>query len=292
MSMVWIRIRIENRIPINPKLTFGDRLERYTMPLTIAVANAKGGVAKTTSTLSLGASFAEAGKQVLLVDLDPHANLTISLGLKPSSVAVTIADVLMGSQAIADVARQTTQERLLLAPSNHDLSMAETHLVVRENYQQLLKAALKTLSGYDIVVLDCPPTLGALTQNALASADLLIIPTQPEYFSAHALRDMLNLILTIRQDHNPKLRYRILLTMLDRRNRIHISLAQQIRTAFNEATFDTEIEIDTRLRESPIFGQPINLYAPSSRATNQYRQLSEELGQFIDEFNRGYSPTA
>jgi chromosome partitioning protein len=262
------------------------------MTLTIAVANAKGGVAKTTTCLSLGASFAEAGKQVLLVDLDPHANLTISLGLKPSSLPITIADVLIGSRAIADSARSTSQDRLMIAPSNHDLRMAETHLVVRENYQRLLAGALGSLSDYDLVLLDCPPTLGALTQNALVASDLLIIPTQPEYFSAHALRDMLNLILSIRQEHNHRLRYRILLTMVDRRNRIHISLAQQIRTAFNEATFDTEIEIDTRLRESPIFGQPINLYAPSSRATQQYRQLSEELGQFIHEFNQGYSPTS
>jgi chromosome partitioning protein len=255
------------------------------MTLTIAIANAKGGVAKTTTTLSLGASFAEAGKHVLLVDLDPHANLTISLGMKPAALPNTIADILMGSQALPNVTQSTSQDRMMIAPSNHDLSMAETHLVVRENYQRLLAGALSALGEYDLVLLDCPPTLGTLTHNALAAADLLIIPTQPEYFSAHALRDMLNLILSIRQEHNQRLRYRILLTMLDRRNRIHISLAQQIRTAFNEATFRTEIEIDTRLRESPIFGQPINLYAPSSRATQQYRELSEELGQFINEFH-------
>jgi chromosome partitioning protein len=212
--------------------------------------------------------------------------------MKPASLPVTISDVLMGSLSIIDVAKATSQNKMMIAPSNHDLSMAETHLVIREKYQALLAGAIAPLGRYDLVLLDCPPTLGALTQNALTAADLLIIPTQPEYFSAHALRDMLNLILTIRQDHNPKLRYRILLTMLDRRNRIHNSLAQQIRTAFNQATFDIEIEIDTRLRESPIFGQPINLYAPSSRAASQYRQLSEELGQFIHEFNRGYSPTA
>jgi chromosome partitioning protein len=262
------------------------------MTLIIAIANAKGGVAKTTTALSLGASFAEAGKQVMLVDLDPHANLTISLGMKPKSIPITIADALIGSMAITDVMRETAQENLQIAPANHNLSMAETHLVVRENYQRLLAGVLTKLSGYDLALLDCPPTLGALTHNALAAADLLIIPTQPEYFSAHALRDMLNLILSIRQNHNHKLRYRILLTMLDRRNRIHISLAQQIRTAFNEATFKTEIDIDTRLRESPIFGQPINQYAPSSRAAHQYRELSEELGHFIHEFNRGYSPTA
>lgn len=262
------------------------------MTLTVAIANAKGGVAKTTTTLSLGSSFAENGRDVLLVDLDPHANLTISLGLKPPSIPRTVADVLIGSSKLDEVALGTTQERLKLVPSNHGLSMAETHLVVRENYQRQLAGALQTVNEFDLVLLDCPPTLGALTHNALAAADLLIIPTQPEFFSAHGLRDMLNLILTIRKDHNPKLRYRILLTMLDRRNRIHISLAQQIRTAFQEATFKTEIDIDTRLRESPVFGKPINLYAPSSRATAQYRQLSEELGQFIHEFNRGYSPTA
>jgi chromosome partitioning protein len=262
------------------------------MTITFAVANAKGGVAKTTTTLSLGAAFAEAGKRVLLVDLDPHANLTISLGLKPPSLPITITDVLLGSQNVEGVAKETSQDNLYLAPSKHELSMAETHLVVREHYQRVLAMALNHLEGFDLVILDCPPTLGALTHNALAAADLLIIPTQPEYFSAHALRDMLNLILSIRQIHNPKLRYRILLTMLDRRNRIHLSLAEQIRTAFSEATFNTEIDIDTRLRESPIFGKPINQYAPSSRATEQYRQLSEELGSFIHEFNRGYSPTS
>ena len=262
------------------------------MTLTIAIANAKGGVAKTTTTLSLGAAFAESGKQVLLVDLDPHANLTISLGMKPASISKTISDVLIGSLAIESVTRETTQDRMRIAPSNHDLTMAETHLVVRENYQRLLAGALDSVQGYDLILLDCPPTLSTLTHNALAAADLLIIPTQPEYFSAHALRDMLNLILSIRQQHNQSLRYRILLTMLDRRNRIHLSLAQQIRTAFNEATFQTEIDIDTRLRESPVFGQPINIYAPSSRATQQYHQLSEELGNFIDEFNEGYTPTA
>src|SRR5210317_1843381 len=115
------------------------------MTITIAIANAKGGVAKTTTTLSLGASFAEAGSRVLLVDLDPHANLTISLGMKPVSIPNTIADVFIGSQTIQEIARNTSQERMSIAPSNHDLTMAETHLVVRENYQRLLSGALQTL---------------------------------------------------------------------------------------------------------------------------------------------------
>jgi chromosome partitioning protein len=155
----------------------------------------------------------------------------------------------------------------------------------------LLHNILKDNQSYDTIILDCSPTSGTLTKNALSAANLLIIPTQPEYFSAHALRDMLNLILAIRQRNNPKLRYRILLTMLDKRNRIHRSLAEQIRTAFNEAIFDVEIEIDTKLRESAIMGQPINQYAPESRAAKQYRELAEETGQFSNELKRKSTTT-
>jgi len=138
----------------------------------------------------------------------------------------------------------------------------------------LLDATLKDSHSYDTIIIDCPPTTGTLTKNALSAADLLIIPTQPEYFSAHALRDMLNLILAIRQENNPKLRYRILLTMVDKR-----------------AIYDIEIEIDTRLRESAILGQPINQYAPESRATKQYRALAEETGHYSNELNRRYTTT-
>ena len=249
----------------------------------IAIANAKGGVAKTTTTLSVGSMLAEAGQQVLLVDLDPHANLTISLGMRPPSLDRTIADVLLGAMVLDDVLYSTCQDGLRLVPSNHDLQLAESHLIVRENFELSLHEALNNSSSFDAILLDCPPTLGTLTHNALAAAELLIIPTQPEYFSAHALRDMLNLILTIRSRYNPRLRYRILLTMLDRRNRIHADLAGQIRTAFNQATFATEIETDTKLRESPVFGKPINQYAPSSRAAIQYRELAQELGKTFHE---------
>jgi len=254
------------------------------MTHTIAIANAKGGVAKTTTTLSLGAMLAEAGQRVLLVDLDPHANLTISLGMRPPALERTIADVLLGSMALEDALYPSSQQGLEIAPSNHDLQLAESHLIVRDSYELLLREALVAGSAFDAILLDCPPTLGTLTHNALSAAELLIIPTQPEYFSAHALRDMLNMILTIRARNNPKLRYRILLTMLDRRNRIHTDLAGQIRTAFNQATFATEIETDTRLRESPVFGKPINQYAPSSRAALQYRELAQELGKTFHEF--------
>ncbi|MFA9402668.1 MAG: ParA family protein [Anaerolineales bacterium] len=257
----------------------------------IAIANAKGGVAKTTTTLSLGASLAEMGRKVLLIDLDPHANLTLSLGFKPASFERTVAGLLLGNDDLNGAVIPTNFRDLELVPSNHELNLAEPHLLVRADYMMLLNATLKNNQSYDTIIIDCPPTTGTLTKNALSAADLLIIPTQPEYFSAHALRDMLNLILAIRQENNPKLRYRILLTMVDKRNRIHRSLAEQIRTAFNEAIYDIEIEIDTRLRESAILGQPINQYSPESRAAIQYRALAEETGHYSNELNRRYTTT-
>ncbi|HHH83316.1 MAG TPA: ParA family protein [Chloroflexi bacterium] len=262
------------------------------MTLTIAVANAKGGVAKTTTSLSLGAALIEQGQEVLLVDMDPHANLTISLGIRPEGLETTLTDVLLRDRPLQAVRRPTSVDGLALVPSNHELSIAEGHLMVREHYLLLMREAIRGSNEHDVIILDCPPTLGILTQNALTAADLLVIPTQPEYYSAHALRDMLNLILIIRNRHNPRLRYRILLTMLDNRNRIHRSLARQIRTAFREAAFESEIEVDTRLRESPIFGLPIQQYAPQSRAAEQYRQLASELRQYTNEFHRSHSTAA
>jgi chromosome partitioning protein len=255
------------------------------MSFCIAIANAKGGVAKTTTALSLGAALAAQDKNVLAIDLDPHANLTISLGYKPQGLSPTIADVFLGDCHVEQAIYASEFERLSLIPSNHTLTMAENHLMVRDRYLLILRDALSRVDGFDVFVLDCPPTLGTLTQNALSAANVLIIPAQPEYYSAHALRDMLNLILAIRQRNNPRLRYRILLTMLDRRNRIHRSLAKQIRTAFSKAVFDVEIEIDTRLRESPLFGQPIQQYAPSSRASQQYQDLARELRKFTNELD-------
>ena len=257
----------------------------------IAIANAKGGVAKTTTALSLGASLAEMGRRVLLIDLDPHAILTLSLGFMPASLERTVAGLLLGNDALERAVLPTTFHNLVLVPSNHELNLAEPHLLVRSDYMLLLNKVLKNNQSYDTIILDCPPSSGTLTKNALSTADLLIIPTQPEYFSAHALRDMLNLILAVRQRNNPKLRYRILITMLDKRNRIHRSLAEQIRTAFNEAIFDIEIEIDTKLRESSIMGQPINHYAPESRAAKQYYELAEETGHYSNEINRRHTTT-
>jgi chromosome partitioning protein len=258
----------------------------------IAIANEKGGVGKTTTALSLGAALVEAHQEVLVVDLDPQANLTLSLGVHPASVRRSVADVLLGNYSPVGVSRETALPGLDLIPSSQELILAERFLSVRDRYEHLLRQGLMAATSYDVILLDCPPSLGPVTRSALTAANLLIIPSQCEYFSAHALRDMLELVRSIRQRTNPRLRYRVLLTMIDRRNRIHRSLEAQVRQAFSQAVFQTAIEIDTRLRESPVFGQPITVYAPTSRAAQQYRQLAEEMRQYVQESTRSAAQSA
>jgi chromosome partitioning protein len=253
------------------------------MTFIVAIANEKGGVAKTTTALSLGATLVESRQKALLVDLDPQANLTLSLGFKSSDLNGTISDVLLGSGEFTGITHETSLPGLDLAPANHNLMMAERFLDVRDDFDQLLRRSLKAIDEYDVVLLDCPPALGTITRCALGAADLLIIPTQCEFFSAHALQDVLDLVREVRRISNPRLRYRLLLTMFDRRNRIHQSLHEQVRKAFGAAVFETVIEVDTRLRESPIFGQPITAYAPRSRGAEQYRQLAKELRTYAQE---------
>jgi chromosome partitioning protein len=253
------------------------------MTHVIAIANEKGGVGKTTTALSLGAALVEGHQEILLVDLDPQANLTLSLGVNPSSVRRSVADVLLGNYSPVGVSRETGLPGLDLIPASQELILAERFLGVRDRYEHLLRQALMAASNYDVILLDCPPSLGPITRSALTAANLLIIPTQCEYFSAHALRDMLELVRSIRQRTNPRLRYRVLLTMIDRRNRIHRSLETQVRQAFSQAVFQTSIEVDTRLRESPVFAQPITVYAPASRGAQHYRELAQEMRQYVQE---------
>jgi chromosome partitioning protein len=255
------------------------------MTYVIAVSNEKGGVAKTTTTLSLGAALADAGHRVLLVDLDPQANLTLALGVEPGSAAVTSSHILIESAPLMSGRLTTEIERLDLIPSHSSIESAEQFLPVRTHYTSGLRRALDAATPlpYDYVIFDCPPFLGAITTNALTAAELLIIPTQAEYFSAYALRNMMGMIRRVRQDSNAILGYRILITMLDRRNRTHRNIQEQLQTTFGEGLFKTVIEIDTKLRESPIAGLPINRYRPGTRGSQQYSALSQELVEYVKE---------
>jgi chromosome partitioning protein len=248
------------------------------------MSNEKGGVAKTTSTLSLGASLAELNHKVLLIDLDPQANLSLALGLETGEVEITSANVLIENAALRTAIRSTDVPNLDLVPSHSRIETAEQFLPMRSHYLTTLRSALESATAkYDYVLLDCPPALGAITLNALSAADLLIIPTQAEYFSAYALRNMMGSIRRIRQESNPKLAYRILVTLLDRRNRTHRNIFEQLQTTFGQGVFTTVIEVDTKLRESPIAGLPITQYRPSSRGSQQYRVLAQELIEYAKE---------
>ncbi len=252
----------------------------------IAVSNEKGGVAKTTTTLSLGAALVDMGHRVLLIDLDAQANLTLSLGFEPSEAEHTSSEVLLDNIPLANVRYKTDVENLDLVQSSARIETCEQYLPVRTNYTNILRRAIATLletAPYDFILLDCPPAIGAITQNALTAADLLLIPTQAEYFSAYALRNMMSLIRNVREGGNSNLAYRILVTMLDKRNRTHRNIHEQLRSTFGAGVFDTVIEIDTKLRESPIAGMPISRYKPNTRGSTQYRVLAEELIEYAKE---------
>ncbi len=277
---------------------------------TIAIANQKGGVAKTTTVASLGGALVRHGKEVLLVDLDAQANLTLSLGLEPAKLRAVVSEAFFNAASLFSLSRPTSVASLDLVPSNAEMEIAERFLPLRKNHETLLRRAISlrhppegghesnrpreqegetvganpvvAYSGpYDYIIFDCPPVMGAVTINAMAAANLLIIPTQPEYFSAHALRTMLTFVRQVRNQHNPQLAYRILITMHDQRNRIHRQINQQIRRAFGAGVLNTQISVDTRLRESALRGLPITHHKQTSRSAQQYDALAEELIEYV-----------
>jgi len=251
------------------------------MTRIIAISNEKGGVAKTTTSVSLAGALSELGKEILLVDLDPQANLTLALGISPQKVRRSTTDILLNSATPLSISRETTIPGLDLIPSNLEMGMVERFLPIRQKYKFILREALASIDVYDIIILDCPPSLGVITQNALIAADLMIIPTQAEYFSTYALKNVMGTIQSIRKSDNPGLNYRILITMQDIRLRSHKTLTNQLRTTFDKAVFETVIQIDTKLRETTIAGLPITHYVPRSRGAQQYRALAQELTQYV-----------
>ncbi|MEA5078670.1 MAG: ParA family protein [Anaerolineaceae bacterium] len=252
------------------------------MTRVISIANEKGGVAKTTTTLSLSGALVEVGYRVLAIDLDPQANLSLSLGQENARNNSSLVDILLNAVPFEQAIKPTDQEKLSLLPANNQLGLAERLFPSKANYNLLLKNLLDAHKDeYDFILIDCPPFLGALTTNALMVSDLLVIPTQAEYYSVFALRNMMTLIRQIRANGNSKLRYRLLLTMFDKRNRIHCTLAEHLRTTFAKGVFETVIEVDTRLRESPIAGKSIIYHAPKSRSALQYRFLAQEIIQYV-----------
>jgi chromosome partitioning protein len=249
------------------------------MSATIAISNQKGGVAKTTTCLSLGAALAEMGCGVLLIDLDPQANLSSSLGLRPQQLHRTIVDTLMGTSSLVGVSQETDTFGLDIVPANYELTLVDKVFYELPGYQYRLKQALGRIDQdmYDYILLDCPPALAPLTLNALTAADLLIIPAQCELYAAQSLRQVIRLALQLREKVNPNLAHRVLITMYDQRNKISRLVLEQMKDGLSPVLFRTIIQIDTKLRECPAYGKPITRYASKSRGAEQYRALAQEL---------------
>jgi chromosome partitioning protein len=254
------------------------------MPFVISIANEKGGVAKTTTAISLAGAWVELGLRVLMIDLDAQANLSLALGVEPAKVHPSVVSVLVENAPMHLAIRKTEHPGLDILPSNGETGLAERILPTRSGYEYVLRKAIQNEDlKYDYIVMDCPPFLGAVTLSSLTASNLLIMPTQAEYFSIYALRNMMSLIRRVRAQTNPQLTYRLLITMFDRRNRIHRTMNDQLQSAFGSGMLQNIIEVDTKLRESPIAGTPIIFHAPKSRAATQYRALAQEIYQYVQE---------
>lgn len=247
------------------------------MTYTIAIANEKGGVAKTTTCVSLAGALSELDKKVLVVDMDPQSNLTLGFGKNPKNIQKSIAQLMLNAVEAKDLIISTNEKNIDLIPSSAEMGLSERYLPIRENYHTILKKSFGVLDSYDYIIIDCPPALGAITLNALTAANLLITPSQPEFFSAYALRSMMRAIKQVRQQDNPTLKYKILITILDRRNRTHRTMTEKIYATFKDAVYKSVIEIDTKIRESSILGMPINKYNPTTRGALQYKNLAKEI---------------
>ncbi len=245
-------------------------------PRIWAFAHQKGGVAKTTSALGVAGALTEMGHRVLAVDLDPQASLTLALGHRPAEVNPSLAQVLNEQVPWHAALLKTEVENLDLLPATGRLSQVGSQWLAAGVYDGL-RRVLAGIRGYDILILDAPPSLGIFTVNALVAAHLALIPTQAEYFSVYALRHMLRLVQWAREAYNPGLKYRIFITMFQKRNRAHALVRARLEATFGLGLCQTIIGVDTKVREAAIAGLPIQYFAARSRAAEQYRALTQEV---------------
>lgn len=245
----------------------------------LAVANQKGGVGKTTATVNLSACFAEKGIKTLIVDLDPQANATTGVGLDPRTLDGSIYDVLLQDLELEEIIEPTMIKGLHIAPSNLDLAGAEIELVPAFSRERRLRDSMSgAATEYELIMIDCPPSLGLLTINGLTAADEVIVPVQTEYFALEGLTQLVKNIELVQRSLNPDLELtKLILTMYDARTNLSRDVAREVRTHYGDKVCWQVVPRTVRLSEAPSFGQPIILYDPSSKGARAFRDLAKEV---------------
>jgi len=249
------------------------------MTKIIAIANQKGGVGKTSTSINLAASLAAMEKSILLLDIDPQANASNGLGIDTRLLENTIYDVLINNLKIEDVIVGTNMEYLSVAPSHINLVGAEIELVNFNNRENILKNAVKPIIGkYDYIIIDCPPSLGLLTLNSLTAANSILIPVQCEYYALEGLGQLLNTISIVRHQLNPHLDIEgVLLTMYDPRLRLSNEVVEEVKSHFGDKVFKTIISRNVRISEAPSHGKPVILYDVLCKGSINYMALAKEI---------------
>lgn len=251
----------------------------------IAIANQKGGVGKTTTAVNLSACLADLGRKVLVVDIDPQGNATSGLGIDKRKVRGSIYEVLVEGEDMVRVTVPTVVPRLDLVPSTIDLAGAEIELVPAISRETKLKRAMEGIRhSYDFVIIDCPPSLGLLTINALTAADALIVPIQCEYYALEGLTQLMNTVRLVQNHLNSNLEIQgVVLTMFDGRTNLSIQVVEEVKRFFREKVYRSIVPRNVRLSEAPSHGQPITRYDPRSRGAEVYTELAKEVIEYAEE---------
>lgn len=249
------------------------------MGKVIAITNQKGGVGKTTTAVNLSACLADAGKQVLLIDLDPQGNASSGLGIEKDELESCIRDVIIDGENITSIIQPTMLKKLFVAPATIELAGAEVELVPVVSRETILKQSIASVrDNYDFIIIDCPPSLSLLTLNAFTAADSVLIPIQTEFYALEGVSQLIKTISIVQQTSNRDLEIEgVLLTMYDGRTNLSIQVADEVKTFFGTKVYKTIIPRNVRLSEAPSYGEPIIIYDPKSKGAIVYSKLAKEV---------------